>query len=352
MDFPVAPQIAKVIAEALERHDFGYHRLPLDPRLRDVFVARMRRRFGWEVEPSSVWGLVNVVQGLDAAVTLFSAPGQGVLLQTPIYAPFHEAVDGSGRRRVDSPLVPGAERYEIDFDHLESKVDAETRVFLLCNPHNPTGRVFDRTELERLAEVVLREDLIVVSDEIHADLIYDERRHLPFAGLSPEIARRTITVTSATKAFNIAGLPTALMVLGSPEIKQRFRELPPHLLAHGGLLGTEATIAAWTGSEAWLDEVTVYCAENRESVSGFLGERLPQIGMLEPEATYLAWLDCRELALPGGPWRFFLDRARVALSNGEDFGPPGRGHVRLNFATSKRILGEILERMADAVDRS
>ena len=349
MDFPLAPTIRAAIESAIADEGFGYHPLPIDPRLREAFVAWMRQRFAWDTEPDMVRALTNVVQGLDIGILLYSKPGQGVVFQTPIYGPFHIAVDGNRRRRVESPLVYGTDRYEIDWDHLRAVIDSDTRVFLLCNPHNPSGRAFTREELETLAELVLEKDLMVVSDEIHADLVYAPHRHLPFASLGPEIAARTLTVTSATKAFNIAGLPMAVAVAGGVEMKKRLRDLPPMLPGHGGHLGNEAAIAAWSSGSAWLEEVLTYLDANRAFVTDFIGDRIPGIRYHPPEATYLAWLDCRALDLPEGPFDFFLNRARVALSNGADFADPGHGHVRLNFATSRRILSEILERIASTV---
>ncbi|MDJ0850817.1 MAG: PatB family C-S lyase [Myxococcota bacterium] len=349
MDFPVAPAVQRAVQELVDRSDFGYHLVPLSPPLRDALVARMQDRFSWSVDPASVLALVNVVQGLDAAVLLYSRPGEGVIVQTPIYPPFLAAVEKSGRRLVENPLLRGPERFEIDFDRLRASIDADTRLLLLCNPHNPTGRVFERGELVALGELALEHDLTVVSDEIHAELTFDGHEHLPFATLGPELARRTVTLTSATKAFNLAGLPCAFAIFGSDELAKPFRELPPHVLGHCGILDDAATRAAWTGGQPWLDEVMVYLTGNRERVMEFLARELPAVRVFRPEATYLAWLECRELGLPEEPFRFFLKRARVALSRGSEFGSPGESCVRLNFATSRTILDEILERMAEAL---
>ncbi len=348
MDFPVAPAVQRAVQQIVDARDFGDHLVPLSPALRDALVARMQDRFSWEVDPASVLPLVNVVQGLDAAVLLYSQPGEGVIVQTPIYPPFLAAVEKSGRRLVENPLQRGRERFEIDFDRLRASIDAETRLLLLCNPHNPTGRVFERRELMALGELALEHDLTVVSDEIHADLTFPGHEHLPIATLGPELAQRTVTLTSATKAFNLAGLPCAFAIFGSDALAKPFRELPPHVLGHCGILDDAATRTAWTEGQPWLDEVMAYLTANRERVMGFLERELPEVRVFRPEATYLAWLDCRELGLPDDPFRFFLKRARVALSRGSDFGPPGESCVRLNFATSRTILGEILERMAEA----
>ncbi len=351
MDFPVAPAVQRAVRELVDRNDLGYHHVPLSPQLRDALVTRMAERFAWHVDPDRVRPLVNVVQGLDASVLLHSKPGQGVVVQTPIYPPFLEAVEHSGRRLVENRLLPSADRFEIDFDRLAADIDPQTRVFMLCNPHNPTGRVFERAELMRLGELAVRHDLVVVADEIHSDLVFPGHQHLPFASLAPEFAERTITLTSATKAFNLAGLPCAFAIFGSEELEAPFRELPPHVFGHCGILDDAATVAAWTQGQDWLDEVLVYLAQNRTRLLDFLASELPAVRVLSPEATYLAWLDCRELDLPSDPFEFFLEHARVALGRGPNFGTPGEGHVRLNFATSQHILDEILARLAKAVRR-
>jgi cystathionine beta-lyase len=350
MDYPVAPPIQSALTELLGRSDLGYHHVPLSPRLREALVARMDERFGWQVEPQRVVPLVNVVQGLDASVLLHSRKGEGVIVQTPIYPPFLASVKRSGRRLVENALQAGPERYEIEFNRLRADIDSDTRVFLLCNPHNPTGRVFEPDELGAIAELALEHDLVVVSDEIHADLVYPGHKHIPFASLGPEVADRTITLTSATKAFNLAGLPCAFAIFGGDRAQQSFSELPPHLLGHCGILDDAATHAAWTHGQPWLDAVLGYLLENRDTVLDYMPREIPGIRVLRPEATYLAWLDCRELEV-GDPYRFFLEHARVAFNRGPDFGTPGEGFVRLNFATSAAILGRILERMAEAVKK-
>jgi cystathionine beta-lyase len=349
MDFPVAPAVQDALHDLVERSDLGYHHVPLSPQLRRALVTRMAERFDWAVEPRRIAPLVNVIQGLDAAVLLYTEPGDGVIVQTPIYPPFLACVEGTGRRLVENPLLPGRERYEIDFDRLRADIDGRTRLLMLCNPHNPTGRVFTRAELLELGEIALEHDLIVVADEIHADLALSGHTHLPFANLSPDLRERTVTLTSASKAFNLAGVPCAFAIFGSDRLQKPFRDQPPHLLGHCGILDDAATTAAWTHGQPWLDAVLAYLLENRTAVMDFLSRELAAIQVLPPEATYLAWLDCRALGLPKEPVFFFREEAKVALSPGPDFGTPGQGFVRLNFATSSAILAQILERMAEAV---
>jgi len=345
MDFPLCAPVRRVLESALEIDDLGY---PLDVQpdaLPAAFVERMESRFGWRPDLRGIEVLTDVVQGIYIAIDQFSAPGEGVLVQTPVYAPFLSAVRELGRRLVESPLVAGDTRYEIDFDHLRHAIDPSTRVFLLCNPQNPTGRVFERRELETLAEIALAHDLVVVADEIHADLVYDLRRHIPFASLSPEIEARTLTLTSATKAFNIPGLRCAIAHFGSEALRKRFARVPRHVRGGLGSLGQAATLAAWREGQSWLDAVLAYLDGNRRRVARFVAERLPGVRSFEPEATFLAWLDCRVLELEPSPQHFFLEHARVALSDGSVFGAPGRGFARLNFATSRPLLDEIATRI-------
>jgi cystathionine beta-lyase len=349
MDFPLAAPIRRVLEDALEADDLGY---PINPRPQDlptVFAARMAARFGWRIDPHRVEVLTDVVQGIYVALDRFAAPGEGVVVQTPVYPPFLHAVRETGRRLVENPLVEGKDRWELDLDGLRAAADPETRVLLLCNPQNPTGRVFARRELEALAELALRHEWLVVSDEIHADLVYPGAAHIPFATLAPEVEARTITLTSATKAFNIPGLRCALAHFGSAELRRRFLSLPRHVRGGIGSLGLAATTAAWQQSQPWLDAVLRHLEGNRAFVAGFVRDALPGVGHRPPEASYLAWLDCRGLGLGPSPQCFFLERARVALSAGEAFGRPGEGFVRLNFGTSRALLGEILERMAKAL---
>lgn len=350
MDFPLAAPIRAVVEEALAADDLGY---PINPRPQDlptVFAARMAERFAWQVDPHDVEVLSDVVQGIYVALDRFSAPGEGVVVQTPVYPPFLHAVRELKRRLVENPLLQGGDgRWEIDFDGLRGALDAGSRVLLLCHPQNPTGRVFARAELEALAELALRHELVVVSDEIHADLVYPGARHLPFATLAPEVAARTITLTSATKAFNVPGLRCAIAHFGSAALRRRFLSLPRHVRGGIGSLGLHATAAAWTASQPWLDHVLRHLEANRDFVARTVAADLPGVAQRPPEASYLAWLDCRALILEPSPQRFFLEHARVALSPGEAFGRPGEGFVRLNFATSRALVGEILERMAGAL---
>ena len=350
MDFPIAEPIQRVLERSLRLRDFGYPIAPNATGLPEVFAARMQERFGWNPDPTEVEILACVVQGLHVALDAYSAPGDGVVVQTPIYPPFLQVVAETGRRLVENTLVDSGERFEIDFDALRRDTDARTRVILFCNPHNPCGRVFGRSELEALATLACERDWVVVSDEIHADLVFDGREYLPFASISPEAAARTVTLTSATKAFNIPGLRCGLAHFGTPELRRRFNQAHPRNARGGiGLLGLLATNAAWQHSQPWLDSVVATLDGNRRFVAESIARDFPGVVHHLPEATYLAWLDVRALDLGSHPAKFFLEKARVALNEGRTFGERFDGYVRLNYATSRELLGDILERMLGAL---
>lgn len=348
MDYPIAEPIRRRLGRALDVSDTGYPLHPAPTRLPALFAERAERRYSWSVEPRRVELLSEVVQGMYVAISQFTEPGDGVIVQTPIYPPFLSAVRGLGRTLVENPLREAPGGYEVDLEGLREQA-AHARVLLLCNPHNPSGRVLRREELEGIAKIALEHELVIVSDEIHADLVYRGHRHVPIASLSPEIEARTITLTAGSKAFNIAGLRVGLAIFGSEALKRRFLGFERHLrggLSSQGILALEA---AWSHADPWLDEVRAYLEANRDFVASFVAAELPGVRHVAPEGTYLAWLDCRAAGLAPSPHRFFLERAKVGLSDGPTFGTPGAGFVRLNFATSRPLLTRALTQMAKAI---
>ena len=349
MDFVIADPIRAALSERIADADLGYPVAHHKTGLPELFRERVAQRFAWTVAPEDVVIISDVVQGLYLALQTLSAPGDGVVIQTPIYPPFLHAVAQTGRRAVLSPLIAGASRFEIDFDQFERAIDQSTRIVMLCNPHNPCGRAFERSELERIAALCQRHNLLIVSDEIHADLILAGQPHIPIASLDPDIAARTVTLMSASKAFNIAGLCMAFAHFGSAELKARFEAIPAHSRGGTNALSVAAVCAAWTAAQDWQDGVLETLRANRDRVAKFVLEHWPDVGHFPPEATYLAWLDMRALDLQPAPQPFLLEHARVALSDGKAFGREGEGFVRLNFATSSLLLEEILERMRVAL---
>jgi len=352
MDFEVAEPIRAALAERVALGDLGYPLSGARNGLPELFVERVKARFDWTIEARDVVILSDVVQGLYLGLETLCAPGDGVVIQTPIYPPFLHAAAETNRRAVICPLRMSNQGYVIDFDALAQAIDDGTRVLMLCNPHNPSGRAFTRTELEGLAELACRHDLIILSDEIHADLVLDPVPHIPIAALGPDIAARTVTLMSASKAFNIAGLCLAFAHFGSGDLKRCFERVPPHARGGTNTLALAAVRAAWNGGQGWLDRVLLELRANRDHVAAHARAKWPGVRHVRPEATYLAWLDVRALDLPGDPFQYVLEHARVALGDGKAFGVHGEGFLRLNFATSRGLLDAILARLDAVLARS
>jgi len=347
MDFPIAPAITERLVE-LVTTDVGYANWPAVWRstLPERFAARSAERFGWAPEVDRLFEMADVMQGVQVAVHHLSRPGDGVVLHMPAYHPFLATVAEMDRRLVEVPaqLVDGA--WAFDHDALDERLRREpARVLVLCHPHNPTGHVFARPELEQLAEIADRHDLVVVSDEIHAELVHPGHEHVPFAGLGAGVAARTVTVTSASKAFNLAGLRWAILHAGSDELLAALRALPEHYLGAPNLLAVAATEAAWRHGDDWQRAVARRLDANRRLLADLLAEHLPRAGYVVPDATYLAWLDLRECGFEGDPAAVARSQG-IELSPGPRFGPQGEGFARFNFATSAPILDLLVRTMA------
>lgn len=351
MDFPVAEPVSRAVAAAAERSDFGYPASIEHTGFADVVSGWADRSYGWKVDPNAVVILPDVVRGLDVGLRILSEPGDGVVIQPPVYPPFFSSIKQNERRVVENPMVFRDGRYEIDFEGLDAAMSNAT-VFVLCNPQNPTGRSFSRSELERMAELAIRHDVLVIADEVHSPLTLPGATHTVFSMLGDEVAARTLTVTAASKAWNFGGLKCGFAVGGSEAMTGKLKALGHHVVGGASIIGIEATEAAFTEGGPWIDRVVGYLDGNRRLLGDLLGEHLPEVVYAMPEATYLAWLDCRALNLEPDPYTFFLEEAKVAFSAGPNFGTQGEGFVRFNFATSGAIVTEIVQRMAAALKRS
>jgi cysteine-S-conjugate beta-lyase len=274
-----------------------------------------------------------------------------VLVQPPVYPPILGAYAPAGLTSNEAELTHGTGgSYTVDLDAFERAISDRTRVFLLCNPHNPVGRVFERDELHGMAEICLRHNVLICSDEIHCDILYRGYRHVPVASIAPEVEQQTITLMSPSKTFNIPGLKLAVAIIPNPELRKTFLALAAPLAGGPNVLAVTAAIAAYRDSQEWLDQQQVYLEANRDFLFEYLQTNLPAIAMSKPEATFLAWLDCRQAGIPGDPYEFFLDKARVALNDGLRFGRGGAGFVRLNFGCPRATLVEALERIRQALE--
>jgi cystathionine beta-lyase len=346
MDLRPPAAVIDALQRVVDRRDFGYNRLA-SQALPETFARWQSAHHGWAVDPGEVRTFCDVLHAIDVVLWLHTEPGDGVILLTPIYPPFLAALDSAGRRLVDVPLDPDG--WRLDPERLRAAVDPGTRAILVCNPHNPTGRVFDEGELGAIAEVAIEHDLVLVADEVWGDLVYPGSTHRPLAALGPEVAARTVTISSASKAFNLAGLRCAVAHLGHRGVAKQIESLPSHLLGAVSTPGAEASLAAWTQGEPWLRSLRDHLGARRHQLAARLQADLPNVGFQLPEATYLAWLDFRPLGLGPDPAERLLEVGRIALSPGSDFGPRGDGFARLNFATSQPILDEIIDRIVTAV---
>jgi cystathionine beta-lyase len=300
--------------------------------------------FGWEIESHWIVWLPGLVSGLNAACRTVGKEGDRVLTTVPIYPPFLSAPGNAGRQSTTTPMVLDQGRWRIDMDHLESVIEADTRLFNLCNPHNPTGRVFTRRELTQLAQICERHDLTICSDEIHCDLVLEPGcRHLPIASIAPEIARRTITLMAPSKTFNIPGLSCAYAVISDDALRRRFKRAIDGIVPHNNVLGLIAAQAAFQNGGEWLRELILYLRANRDLVHQTING-LPPFEMGPVEATYLAWIDVKRLDLPR-PARWF-EAAGVGLSDGMAFDGPG--FMRLNFGCPRKLLVRALDRISAA----
>jgi cystathionine beta-lyase len=356
MDFVSPEPVTRALQAFVARGSFGYPlfdgKMSDSSGLREAAVARLERLYGWRVAPEAIVFVPGVVTGFNLAAHM--AAGMGglggeLVLQTPLYHPMLETAGHAGMTQRNAPLVPGAGgRYELDWEAFEVAFGRQTRMFLLCNPHNPTGRVFGADELGRMADVCLRHGALMVADEIHSELVFDGRRHVPLATLAPEVERRTITLVAPSKTFNLAGLQCSLAIIPDPALREAYIAARRGLVTWVNVMGLIAGEAAYREGDEWLAQLLAYLEGNRAALSQFVAEHLPGVRMALPEATYLAWLDCRETGL-SAPCQCFLDIARVACSDGTIFGPGGEGHVRLNFGCPRPMLMEALGRMKEAL---
>jgi cystathionine beta-lyase len=342
MDVALAPPVRDALVAAIELGDVGY----AEPgRVFESFAAFAARRLDWEPDPARMRLVPDVMSGIVEVLRVLTAPGDGVVITPPVYPPFFDGIPEAGRRIVEVPLAEG----ELDLDALAAACSAGARAFLLCNPHNPTGRVLERARLEEVAALAARHDVLVIADEIHAPLTLPGAAHTPFAALGES---RSVVLASASKAFNLAGLKCAIAVAGSDAVARELDRLPEEVRYRAGHLGVIGSQAAFEHGDAWLDDLLAALDANRRRVDALLAEHLPAVGYRPPEASFLAWLDCRALGLGDDPAAAFLERGRVALVPGHDFGAQGRGFARLNIGTSDALLSEAVRRMAAAWEAS
>lgn len=348
MDFMSPEPVIRALRERVEHGVFGY---PMESKeLSRIIVDWVQKRHNWKISPEDIMLIPGVITGFNLVSHTVARPGENVIIQTPAYPPFLSVSKNVELGQCDCELIRDSSgQYMIDYDSFERAITPETRLFILCNPHNPTGRVFRKDELEKLAEICLRHNVLICSDEIHSDLIYKNNKHLPIASLSPEISKNAVTLIAPSKTFNIAGLAGSVGIIQNHELREKMCSSGKGLLGWVNLLGLTAMRAAYQEGEPWLEELLVYLEGNRDYMVDYLKTKMPTIKMGKPEGTYLAWLDCREAGIVGKPHEFFLKHARVAVNDGARFGCVGEGFVRMNFGCPRSMLKESLDRMSNAL---
>ena len=350
MDFQTAPAVNRRL-EAVVRHGiYGYS--GVTEEYENAVTNWFDKRFGWKTERSWIVPTPGVVFALAAAVRAFTKPGDSVLIQQPVYYPFRRVIEANGRRLVNSPLIEKDGYYTIDFDDLEQKiVSCDVKLFILCSPHNPVGRVWTKEELSKILEICLRRKVIVVSDEIHCDFVWSGRRHYNLLSLDKRCAGNTIVCTAPSKSFNLAGLQCSNIFIPDEGLRKAFRK-EISAAGYGGLnnMGLAACRAAYEEGEDWLDEVKTYIEHNLEFMEGYIADRIPQLRMKKPEGTYLAWIDLRSLGLDEAQQKeLIVNRAKLWLDTGSIFGAEGRGFERVNAACPRIILEQAMDRLRAAV---
>ena len=349
MDFLTPEFIVRALQERLNHNIYGYSLR--SPQYYGSIISWHKRRHNWAIEKDWIIFTPGVVPALNMATLAFTNPGDSVIVQPPVYFPFFSAVESHGRKLIYNRLAETADGWRMDFDALEKSIENNTKMLILSNPHNPVGRVWTREELVKITEICLRHNLLILSDEIHCDLVLPGYTHVPVASLSPETAERTVTCIAPSKTFNLAGMSTSSIIIANPALRKEFRKITDSLhISNGNIFGTVASEAAYTSGDQWLDELLTYIDGNIEFTVDYLGKMLPEIIPSVTEATYMIWLDCRKLGMKGSElMNFFVNRAGIGMNEGSSFGPGGEGFMRMNVATTRAVLNRALENIERAV---
>lgn len=348
MDFRTPPEILKHIEERAAHGVFGY--TAKSDQFYSSVIDWFEKRYSWTIEREWIVTTPGVVPALNMAMQEFTEPGDGVIIQSPVYFPFKDSIDANRRKLLDNALVLKNGRYRTDWQDLEKKAES-AKMILFCSPHNPVSRVWSSDELEHLGDICVKHDLMIFSDEIHADIIFKPHKHTPTAKISNALADRTISSFSTSKTFNLAGLQLSVNIIPNRELRERFNLAIERLhLNMSSIFGIVGTQAAYRHGEQWLDQLLPYLWQNYLTVKNYLAESIPEISVIEPDGTYLLWLDCRKLKLSDEELSaFFVQKAGLALTNGIMFGSGGSGFMRMNIGCPNQNIIEGLDRLKEAV---
>lgn len=349
MDFKTPDFIINSLRKRLDHEICGYSFRP--PEYFSTISEWMNKRHGWIVDKEWICFSPGIVPALNFCTLAYTKPGESIIVQPPVYFPFFSAVEAHGRKLIFNNLKESDGRYRMDFEQLLEKITPETRMIIISNPHNPVGRAWSREELSNLAEICINNNILILSDEIHSDLLMPGYKHIPMASLSEKIASKTITLIAPSKTFNLAGLSTSSVIIPDPDLRKSFTDILENLhIGNGNLFGTIASISAYAHGHEWLEELITYLAGNIRMVEDFCRERIPYIIPSKTEATYMMWLDCRKLGMKGKELNsFFVNQAGIGLNEGSTFGPGGEGFMRMNVATTKKTLQKAMMQVEQAV---
>jgi len=350
MDIKTPPFVIDALKKRLEHEVFGYS-FKTDRYFQSI-INWLNKRHGWNVKKEWISFSPGVVAGFTIAIEQFTNTNDEIIVQPPVYFPFFESIENTGRKVVYNNLKLKNGNFEIDFNNLESKITDKTKMLLLCNPHNPGGRVWSKEELLRISNICHKNNILVVSDEIHADVVYSPAKHIPYASISEQAAQNSITVMSHSKTFNVAGLTTSYVISANENLLEQYEKALriPHLHM-GNIFGTEALIASYTHGEEWLSQLIDYLKENIEYVDSFVKQHIPKLKVIIPQSTFLLWIDCRELNMTGQEIRdFFFKKAKIAVNEGSMFGPRGEGFVRLNIGCNRKTIEQAMAQLKDAIN--
>jgi len=347
MDFAAPDAVVQKLIKRAEHGVYGYSFEPEE--YYEVFINWLDRRHNWKIKKEWIINATGIVPAINFAIQCFTEPGDNILVQTPVYFPFFESIKKNERKVVNSQLRLIGSKYEIDFEDLEKKLKNDVKIMLLCSPHNPVSRVWSQEELQKIGSLCLQNNVLLISDEIHADLILNNNKHIPISSLSAEIQDITISMYAPSKTFNVAGLSTCSIIIPNEDIRKNYQEFMDKLGLHLiNNFGIDAFIAAYKDGEEWLEQLLDYLWKNYKFVQKYLENNIPQIKAIELEGTYLMWLDCRELKLRQKELiGLFVNKAGLGLNDGAVFGSGGYGFMRLNIGCSRKLLKKALDQLKE-----
>lgn len=349
-DFKCPEVVINRLMKRAKHGIFGY--TVSDDSFHTALINWIQTRHQFTLKKEWIVTTPGVVAAINFAIQSFTKPGDKIIIQSPVYPPFFNSVTNNNRILIENPLIEKDKSYEMDFDHLETLIDNDTKMLILCNPHNPIGRVWTKEELIRLGDICTRKDILVISDEIHSDLILEGSKHTPFASLSDDLLNRTITCYAPSKTFNVAGLETAVAVIPNPVLREKYTDFRKCIgVESNTVFGIKAFTACYEDGAPWLEAQLHYIKENNDYIVNFLESHLPKFKAFELEGTYLLWLDCRGLNLDTNTLnKFFVEKVKVALNPGNLFGDAGKGFMRVNLATPRSNIKQFMHQLKDAYD--